>query len=459
MRLLALGLAALWAATAVAVAAAYRPGGPFDLVVIAICFAPVAIALVGVRWPATTRTPRHRAALVWLWILALLLAVPVLYGVGSTLLAAGPRYLVPSAEAAYSGGLALLAMSFSSLIGFVHEQLRVTAFERQASLLGGALAVVLTAVVGALFGLVVLVNEASVLGEEAPGSRFGPVGADPEPPLCDAALALGPNAAVTIEARSILDDEPRGTAVLSGQRRGRDESWSGSWSGPEGRGQVSYLRLGQEAWLRDIGAEASPAGIGAEASPAGAWRAVIPDPFDLGGAESLTLDGPAVAIADVPRGEIVAEDLGLEVVEGATARHCRTFMDGPTALATFLPLRWLLHDSSASADDRVRRWRGEMDWWVFTDGELGRARVEVSGSRADTDWDATGVRAVLEAELEAVDRDRVPQIAAVQLSAVGPTNVGSMAAQGPQATQGPPASQGSPTLPATSAAALESPAP
>ena len=45
-------------------------------------------------------------------------------------------------------------------------------------------------------------------------------------------------------------------------------------------------------------------------------------------------------------GEIVPEDLGIEIIEGARARHCRTFIDGPTALDAFLPLRWLLADSS-----------------------------------------------------------------------------------------------------------------
>ncbi|WP_410965293.1 hypothetical protein, partial [Salmonella sp. SAL4435] len=77
------------------------------------------------------------------------------------------------------------------------------------------------------------------------------------------------------------------------------------------------------------------------------------------------------------------------------------FVDGPTALAAFLPLRWLLDDGLAGGATDVGRWRGEMDWWVFGDGELGRARVEVSGSRADTGWRASGVRATLEAELEA----------------------------------------------------------
>jgi hypothetical protein len=406
MRLLALGLTALWAATALAVAGAYRPGGPLDIVVIAICFAPVVVSLVGVRWPPAARTSRDGLALVWLWIGALLLGIPVLYGVASTLTAEGHQSLAPSIEAAYSGGLALLAMAVWSVLGFVHDRLRVPAFERQASVVAGGLAVAVTAVVAALFGLVVLMNEASLAQDEAARSRFGPVGADLVPPDCDVEPLLGPNALVSISAHATLDDQVRGKALLQGQRRGRDEAWSGTWWGPDGDGQTSYLRLGDEAWLR------AGAGPPDRSTAGGGWRSVAPDPFGLGGAAQLTLDGPPHAIVDVPRGQIVAEDLGLEVVEGATARHCRTFMDGPTALATFLPLRWVLDGSDDADEDQVGRWRGEMDWWVFADGQLGRARVEVSGSRADTSWEATGVRAALEAQLDAVDRDRVPDIAA-----------------------------------------------
>jgi hypothetical protein len=47
-----------------------------------------------------------------------------------------------------------------------------------------------------------------------------------------------------------------------------------------------------------------------------------------------------------------------------------------------------------------------MDWWVFGNGELGMASVEVSGSRAETTWQAEGVRSVLEAHLEATYRER-----------------------------------------------------
>jgi hypothetical protein len=96
----------------------------------------------------------------------------------------------------------------------------------------------------------------------------------------------------------------------------------------------------------------------------------------------------------------------MEIIEGARARHCRTFVDGPTALDAFLPLRWLHARSSFTPDGAISRWRGEMDWWVFGDGQLGMAAVEVSGSRGETGWESGGVRGVLEARLEAVDRGR-----------------------------------------------------
>jgi hypothetical protein len=245
---------------------------------------------------------------------------------------------------------------------------------------------------------------------------------------------------VTIRATSTLDDEERGSAVLAGRRAGIDETWSGSWGGPDGRGLAAYLRIGPRAWLNDE--------TGDQAAPGRTWREVRPDPFGLAEPEALTMDGPPHARVDVPRGSIVAEDLGLEVIDGARARHCRTFMDGTTALSTFLPLRWLLHDSHAP-DDAIRRWRGEMDWWVFGDGQLGRVTVEVSGSRADTGWDASGVRASLRAELDATDRD-----APVDLSvdAIAPQLPGSA----PAAIPGP---VGSPAANASPGAALQSAAP
>ena len=89
-------------------------------------------------------------------------------------------------------------------------------------------------------------------------------------------------------------------------------------------------------------------------------------------------------------------------------------------METFLPLRWLLFDGSALPDGAIERWRGEIDWWVFVDGELGLATVEISGSRAETGWDAEGVRVVLEARLEATDRDRPVDVTAPASSSATP---------------------------------------
>ncbi len=397
MRGLAVVLTLVWAATAIAVAVAYRPGGPLDIVVALMCFGPVLVCLAGVASPPVAARPRHRAALVWLWIAALLFAIPVLYGVLSTLAAGGSRSLVPSMEAAYSGLLAVFSMALFSVVGLVHARRHEPVFETRPTLLAAILATALTVLVGAAFVLVAVINDEGLRAAQPPRSSYGPTDPDLQPPFCDGPPDLGPYATINVRATSSLDDEVRGTALLEGRRAGIDEAWGGTWDGPDGSGRTAYLRIGRQAWLNDESSD--------RAAPGRTWQAVGPDPFGLAGADALTMDGPPHAWVDVPRGAIVAEDLGLDVVEGARARHCRTFMDGPTALVTFLPLRWLLHDGHGQVADDIRRWRGEMDWWVFGDGELGRATVQVSGSRADTTWEASGVQAVLRAELEATDRD------------------------------------------------------
>jgi hypothetical protein len=396
MRLLAAILTALWAVTAVVIATAYRPGGPVDIAVALACFVPVVIADTGVIWPAKKLSRPHRTALVWVWIAAVLFTIPVLYGIATTLAEGGPQGLVPSVEAAYGGAIALFATSFFSVVGLVHRRHGVRPLERRASWLSAGLAAVLTVAAGLAFVFVAVVNEQGLRAEEPASSRFGPTDPELVPPFCDEPVALGPNAEVVITARSSIDTIERGTAVLEGRRGGIDESWGGSWSRPEGDGRQAYLRVGGRGWLND--------GSDDPRAPGTSWRESGPDPFDLLGDRALTMDGPPHAVADAPRGEIVAEDLGLVHIEGARARHCRTFIDGGMALDTFLPLRWLLYGTSEDPGEAIPRWRGELDWWVFGDGELGLATVEISGSRAETPWDAEGIRVVLEAELSATDR-------------------------------------------------------
>jgi hypothetical protein len=412
MRLLAIVLTGLWAVTAIVIASAFRPGGAVDIAVALACFVPVAIADIGVVRPPAHLSPRHRTVLIWVWLLAVLLVASVTYGIATTLGGDRPRALVPSLEVAYAGALALFTMAFFSVVGFVHRRLGERPLARRGTVVSVLAAVGLSALAGLAFLFVGYVNERDLRADLPSASRFGPTDPGVEPPFCNDPVALGTNAVVTIEARSSVDGVARGSAVIEGERSALNESWGGSWEGPDGNGQQAYLRDGSRAWLNDTHDDAS--------APGTSWHESTPDPFDLFGATSLTLDGPPHAVVDAPRGEIIAEDLGLEHIEGARARHCRALIDGNTALETFLPLRWLLYDRSDLAA-AIPHWRGEIDWWVFADGELGLATVEVSGSRAETSWDVEGVRAVLEARLEAVDRDQPIDIAAPVAADVRPT--------------------------------------
>ena len=408
MRLLAVMLTVLWAVTAVVVATAYRPGGPIDVLVALACFVPVAIADLGVIRPARRLSRTHRIALVWVWIAAVLFVLPVIYGIATTITRDGPQGLLPSAEAAYAGALALYAMSYFSVVGLVHHRLGVRPLQRRASLITAVAAAGLTVLGGLAFVFVGVVNDRELRNEAGASSRFGPTDPVLVPPFCDEGVALGSNAIITIEATSSVDTIERGRALLRGQRGGRDESWGGDWSGADGSGEQAYLRSGPRAWLNDDSDDVQ--------APGTSWRETAPNPFGLLGDLALTMDGPPQSVADAPRGTIVAEDLGIEHIEGARARHCRTFIDGTAALDTFLPLRWLLADSSTIDSGAFHRWRGALDWWVFGDGELGLASVEVSGPRGETGWDDDGVcAALLEARLQAVARHEAVHISGTLL--------------------------------------------
>lgn len=394
MKALAGVLVVLWVITAVAIATVYRPGGLVDIVVVVATFLPVAVAAMALVWPPLPAGPRDRLALGWIWLTAVIFAIPVLYGVVTDLISDDPVSLIPSVEAAYAAIVAFAATALFSAVGYVHIRRHVRVFDRAATVRTVALATGLTLGISAAFGGVAVVNDRSQRTTELTSSRFGPTDADLIPPDCDVAPRLGADAVISIVAFSRVDDETRGEARLEGRRGGSDESWGGSWTDPDGSGDMAYRRVAAQAWINT--------GSDDPEAPGTTWQEVPADGLGLAGAAGLTMDGPLHAVVSGPRGSIVPEDLGLAFVEGAQARHCRTFVDGPMALATFLPLRWLVGDADP---DGLDDWRGELDWWVFSDGELGRASIEVSGSRAEV-WAQAGVRGTLEADLLATDRDQ-----------------------------------------------------
>jgi hypothetical protein len=143
-------------------------------------------------------------------------------------------------------------------------------------------------------------------------------------------------------------------------------------------GEYGSARAGDLAWLR---------------SPGLSWK-----PVSTGVVEPYTVDVQALLVALTPANRATAEDRGVEVLEGAHARRCRVLVDGSTFEAAFPEVRWLV----GSAD--LHRWRGELDYWVFLDGEVGQVAGGANGEAAGLV--ANALQANIEVLLTATERGR-----------------------------------------------------
>jgi hypothetical protein len=393
-RLVALLLLVLWAALAVTIVVYYRPGGPWDVLVAGAAFAPVAIAASAVVRPPLARVDhpdawRANLTVAWVGLLAVLLVGALLVLEVRVFSQPGDQTLLPSLEVAYAVVLALGSLSLYAACGISEIPARPGSWAQGRMLHATGLAVIMTATAAFLLGVAALANDLALRDQPVGSSRFGPTDPSLTPPTCDMPVELGPSAVVAIEARAIVDGAPVGSASIRGIRAGRDESWSGSAEGDFVRARARYARVGSEAWLGFGAADPSPVDL---------------DPFELEGTGGLTLDGPVVSLLTATEPRVVAEDLGVELVSGARARHCRTAVNGPAALDTFLPLRWLAGGQLLTVTHPLDEWRGALDWWVFTDGQLGQATVDIHGYPGEA-WPTSGIAGTLSARLTAVDRD------------------------------------------------------
>jgi hypothetical protein len=71
-------------------------------------------------------------------------------------------------------------------------------------------------------------------------------------------------------------------------------------------------------------------------------------------------------------------------------------VDGPTFRAAFPQVSWLVGDAD------LAHWRGQLDYWVFLDGEIGRIDGSVNGDAADIQPGA--LQATIRVDLTATDR-------------------------------------------------------
>jgi hypothetical protein len=382
LRLIAVALVVCWSVAAGLVLLAYRPGGPFDLIVGLLAMTPVAIALAGVIWPPVAHGNHAFPATVWLGIVALLCLVPSIAGVLTQLMSFGSRTLLPSFEAAYPWLIALLATSLFSGYGIARRLEGGTAVRRRRLIAGTAIAVVATLVASVSFAAVTVANDIALRDTPAATSRFGPTTGGEQPPACDAPLAVGSSARLAMHLDATVDLRPIGSVDLTGLRVGDDFRWLAYVASDRQLGQYGSARIGDHAWL---------------ASPADDWQRA--DPAQTAG-ESV--DEQALAIALSPDYRATAEDRGVEVIEGARARRCRIAVDGATFAAAFPEATWLV----GPAD--LHRWRGQLDYWIFLDGELGQVAGSANGEAAGIVPGA--LNGTIDVRLTATERGRDPVV-------------------------------------------------
>ncbi|HET9756261.1 MAG TPA: hypothetical protein VFP66_07150 [Candidatus Limnocylindrales bacterium] len=376
LRLIGVALVACWTLTAALVLLAYRPGGPIDVVVGVLACVPVAIALAAVIWPPVTHGDRSFPAMVWLGIGALLVLVPSMAGLLVQLRALGSQTLLPSPEAAYPWLIALAATSLFAGFGIARALLGQTAMRRRRLVRGLLIATALTAVTSVLLGGAALANDIAMRDRTPVASRFGPTDPDAEPSLCTAPLAVGPAAKVSLTMRGEIDLRPIGSVDLSGLRSGDDYRW------------LAYVATDRELATRG---RAYVDGTDWEYGPDGGWSRT-----EDADAARFAVDRSVLDTVLTEGFRLTAEDRGIEVIEGARARRCRVAVDGETFVEAFPQVRWLVGDAD------LHRWRGQLDYWVFLDGQLGQVAGSVNGDSAGIEPDT--LLGTVELLLTATDR-------------------------------------------------------
>jgi hypothetical protein len=383
LRLIGVALAGCWVVAAGLVLIGYRPGGPVDVAVGFAALLPAAVAFTGVLWPPVARGDRAFAAMVWLAAGSLLVLVPSIADVAGQIGARGVQTLLPSVEAGYPWVLGLLGTCLFSGFGIARRRLGEAAMRRRRFIRGILVASILASSTALVFAAVAFGNELALRDRVAESSRFGPTTVDREPPKCDGPMGIGPSAHLTLHVEGTLDGRWIGSGDLTGARVKADVRWEAYVATTRALGLAGAAEIGHDAWLRD---------------PSGTWRRAAADAV-----RGTELDLNAFKVALSPEARAAASTLGVGLIEGAQARQCRTAIDGPTFRAAFPQVEWIVGDAG------LAHWRGQLDYWVFVDGQIGRIAGSVNGDATDIQEGA--LQATVRVDLTATDRDTNVQIA------------------------------------------------
>jgi hypothetical protein len=376
LRILAAALTGLWLAAFGLILVGYRPGGPVDILVGISAAGPILIAVGALLWPPVARGDRAFAAMAWLALGAMLLLVPSLGGLLTQISGRGPQTLLPSLEAAYPWILALVATSVFAGLGIARRRLGDTALRRRRLAMGTVVGLAMVLAAGSVFSTMAIVNELALGDRPAITSRFGPTDPDLEPPPCSGVILYGTTATLDLRMDSSLDGRFAGQVSIHGIRNETDVQWNGFAATRLTLGQHGITRIGDRSW---------------ELMPGRPWAVAEP-----GRSLQRDLDRTILLVALTPGNRAVAEDRGISYIEGARARHCRIAAGG-TMIRNALPEVEILVGNTDLA-----RWRGDLDYWVFADGQLGQVDGRISGPALDLAKDA--LVASLRFRMTAVDR-------------------------------------------------------
>ena len=343
----------LWAAGGGVVLVAYRPGGPVDLLVGVAASLPLLVSVAAIVWPPLVRSDRGSAGIFWLGLLAGLLLIPSIASVASQVLQGGTEPLLPSLEVVYPWALALLATSLFAGFGISRQLIPEIGVGKKRLAASISFAVVATSIIGGIFASVSLADNAALGNVPAAHSKFGPTAANLTPPQCSGPLATPKTGSLSFDLSANVDGRAVGTVNVIGSRSGSDMAWTAQVVRSDLFGQYGAVRIGSSAWAM---------------SPGSSWAATNPTVID-GQALDLTVLSGVLSL----KNRATAEDHGLEYVEGARARHCRAAIDGSTFAVSFPQVKWLVGDASLAT------WRGEIDFWVFGDAEVGMVSGTVNG--------------------------------------------------------------------------------
>ena len=376
LRLLAVCLAGLWAAVAILLLVGYRPGGPADLLVGIAALAPLGVAVAAVAWPPAARGGLAFRTIAGLGVATVIILLPTLAGLVRQLVDQGLQTLLPSPETAYAWALAILGTSLFAGLGVARRILGPESGRpgRLAAAIGlglGLAVVSATVMAGAT-----IANELALRDQPAAASRYGPTDPTLLPPLCDAPLVAGGTAQLTLDVGGAVDLRSMGEARVRGARSTQDFRWLAEVTTTREIGFAGAAMVADRGWVRE---------------PRTRWQPVPPAT-----AEAEALDLAVIRAALDPLQRTAAEEVGLVYVEGARARRCRIAVDGTMFREAFPQVRWLVGDADLAT------WRGEIDVWIFADGQLGRVEGMLGGPGFEVEPDA--IRAELTTVLTATSR-------------------------------------------------------